>query len=112
MKNILPGMVVTGASWPEPVEIKLIEEAGKYVHIVGATRISHQHIDQLISKNEFAQLKFDQFKTSFTAEAWKVFLALETTRYHFASMYDPLIAMHTSKVDPLHTRLRLFTAMS
>ncbi|MBU4491262.1 MAG: DEAD/DEAH box helicase, partial [Euryarchaeota archaeon] len=34
-------------------------------------------------------------------EAWKVFLALETTRYRFASMYDPLIAMNTSKVDPL-----------
>jgi len=101
MINIKQGTVITGPNWPEPVEIKLIEEAGDYVHIVGATKNSRQHIDQLISKEEFAKFKLDQFRASFTEEAWKVFLALETTRYRFASMYDPLIAMNTSKVDPL-----------
>src|SRR5947209_14960465 len=29
------------------------------------------------------------------------FLALEAKRYRFASLYDPLLAMNTSKVDPL-----------
>ncbi|MQY79007.1 MAG: DUF3883 domain-containing protein, partial [Bacteroidetes bacterium] len=66
-----------------------------------ATKNSRQHIDQLISKEEFSQFEIDQFQTNFTEESWKVFLALETTRYRFASMYDPLIAMNTSKIDPL-----------
>lgn len=101
MDNIRKGTIIKGPNWPEPVEIKLIEEAGDYVHIVGATKSTHQHIDQLISKEEFAKFKLDQFKANFSEEAWKVFLALETTRYRFASMYDPLIAMNTSKVDPL-----------
>jgi len=99
--NIKQGTIIKGPNWPEPVEIKLIEEAGDYVHIVGATKNSRQHIDQLISKEEFSQFESDQFQTNFTEESWKVFLALETTRYRFASMYDPLIAMNTSKIDPL-----------
>ena len=31
----------------------------------------------------------------------RFFSALETRRYRFASLYDPLLAMNTSKVDPL-----------
>ncbi len=101
MDNFQKGMIIKGPNWPEPVEIKLVEEAGDYVHIVGATKNSRQHIDQLISKEEFAQFKLDEFTANFGEEAWKVFLALENTRYRFASMYDPLIAMNASKVDPL-----------
>ncbi len=101
MHNFRQGAIITGPNWPEPVEITLIEEAGDYVHIVGATRNSRQHIDQLISQAEFAQFKPGQLTANFSAEAWKVFLALENTRYRFASMYDPLIAMNASKVDPL-----------
>ena len=101
MDNFQKGTIIKGPNWPEPVEIKLIEDAGDYVHIVGATKNSRQHIDQLISKEEFAHFKLDQFTANFGEEAWKVFLALENTRYRFASMYDPLIAMNASKIDPL-----------
>ena len=100
-EKFLQGTIIRGANWPEPVDIKLLEEAGGYVHIVGATKHSRQHIDQLLSKEEFAQLQPDRVQTDFSAEAWKVFLALEALRYRFASMYDPLIAVNASKVDPL-----------
>lgn len=93
--------IISGPYWPEPVEIKLIEESGDYVHIVGSTKNSRQYVDQLISKEEFSRFKLDEFRANFGEEAWKVFLALETIRYRFASMYDPLIAMNASKVDPL-----------
>ncbi|KAA3661815.1 MAG: helicase, partial [Calditrichaeota bacterium] len=101
MENLQKGAIIKGPHWPEPIEIKFVEDAGDYVQIVGSTKNSRQHIDQLISKEEFALFKLDQFKANFGEEAWKVFLALETTRYRFASMYDPLIAMNASKVDPL-----------
>jgi SNF2 family DNA or RNA helicase len=100
-KPIQPGTIIQGPQWPEPVEIKLIEEAGDYVHIVGATVRTRQHIDQIIPKIEFDNLEIARPEATFSEEPWKVFLALETIRYRFASMYDPLLAMNTSKVDPL-----------
>lgn len=101
MKDIRSGSIIKGSYWPEPVEIKLIEEVGEYVHIVGATTLSRKHIDQIIPYEEFSKFAIEGMESTFFEEPWKVFLALETTRYRFASMYDPLLAMNTSKVDPL-----------
>ena len=99
--NIKPGTILKGPNWPEPVEIKFIEENGAYIHIVGSTAFSNNHIDQLISKNELSNYYIQASEKYFTNEPWKVFLSLETIRYRFASLYDPLLAMNTSKVDPL-----------
>src|SRR3990172_13126561 len=101
MASIRHGSVVSGPNWPEPVEIKLIEEKGGYIHIVGATTISRTHIDQIIPAAEFQKFVIEEKITHFSEEPWKVFLGLEAIRYRFASMYDPLLAMNTSKVDPL-----------
>lgn len=101
MITIKQGSIITGSNWPEPVVVKLVEEVGDFIHIVGATNISGGHIDQLIPKEEFQKIIIDDTKASFSEEAWKVFLSLEAMRYRFASMYDPLLAMNTSKVDPL-----------
>jgi len=99
--ELRPGIVVTGSKWPEPVEIKKVENDGLYIHIVGATTVTGQHIDQLIPAEEFANVSVSVVKTDFSTEPWKIFLALETKRYRFASLYDPLLAMNASKVDPL-----------
>ncbi len=101
MEGIRPGTILKGSNWPEPVEIKLFEDFGDYVHIVGATTLSGTHIDQIIPRNEFPVPPPDPEVNLFTEEPWKVFLALEARRYRFASIYDPLLAMNTSKVDPL-----------
>ena len=101
MDRIKPGSIIRGPYWPEPVEIKLVEEAGDYIHIIGATTISRNHVDQIIPRDEFLRLSTEGEGPLFSQEPWKVFLALETTRYRFASLYDPLLAMNTSKVDPL-----------
>jgi len=101
MDNIKPGSIIKGSYWPEPVEIKFIEDDGEYIHIVGATTLSRGHIDQIISRDEFSKFLIQGMKSDFSEDPWKVFLAIETTRYRFASMYDPLLAMNTSRVDPL-----------
>jgi len=100
-EKLKAGCIVKGHFWPEPVEIKLLEEAGEYVHIVGATTISGKHIDQIIPRDEFHKLSVQSEGSLFSEEPWKTFLTLETIRYRFASLYDPLLAMNTSKVDPL-----------
>jgi len=101
MTAIKPGTIIEGPAWPEPVEINLIVEVDDYIHIVGATTRSRNHIDQLIHRKEFERLTIAKSAPTFSVDPWKIFLALETRRYRYASEYDPLLAINTSKVDPL-----------
>ncbi|MCX5850421.1 MAG: SNF2-related protein [Deltaproteobacteria bacterium] len=101
MENIKTGTIIRGPQWPEPVEIKFIEHLDGDVHIVGATIISKIHIDQIIPIEEFSKVSIQRSDALFKEEPSEVFLALEAMRYRFASIYDPLLAMNTSKVDPL-----------
>ena len=95
------GITITGPKWPEAVQIKKVETSGKYVHLVGSTILSGAHIDQIIPISELVDVSIRTISTDFKSDAWKVFLALEAKRYRFASLYDPLLAMNASKVDPL-----------
>ena len=100
-QELRPGIIIAGTKWPEPVEIKKVDYTGDYVHIVGATTLSSHHIDQLIPCEELSDITIKTIDTNFQSEAWKVFLALEAKRYRYASLYDPLLAVNASKVDPL-----------
>jgi hypothetical protein len=93
--------IIEGPLWPEPVEIKFIENAGGYIHIVGITTLSRASVDQLVSIEEISKFSCISTNIKFPEEPWKVFLALESTRYRYASLYDPLLTMNTSKIDPL-----------
>jgi SNF2 family DNA or RNA helicase len=101
ISDLKSGITIVGPKWPEPVNIKKIETPGSYVRIVGSTTLSNEHIDQIIPKSDLTNIDIQTILTDFKSKAWKVFLALETKRYRFASLYDPLLAMNTSKVDPL-----------
>lgn len=101
IEELKPGLIVTGPKWPEPIEIKKVENTGEYIHIVGSTTGTKQHVDQLIPVAEFSQVSVSVVETDFRSEPLKTFLAIETKRYRYASLYDPLLAMNASKVDPL-----------
>lgn len=95
------GMLIEGPKWPEPVEVKKVEDLAVGVRIVGAQVPSGLPIDAILSQDELANIGLRKIDCDFSSEPWKVFLALETIRYRFAFLYDPLLAMSTSKVDPL-----------
>jgi superfamily II DNA or RNA helicase len=99
--ELTSGCIIKGPNWPEPVEISHVEEAGGYIRILGATTISRLPVDHIISQEELSEISLVEIGTDFSEKPLDVFLALETLRYRFASMYDPLLAVHTSKVDPL-----------
>jgi SNF2 family DNA or RNA helicase len=99
--NISPRSIIQGASWPEPVEVSQVEDLGDYVRIVGVMTKSRAHVDQVLPKSEVEQIASGEIKPLFSASPRSFFLALEAHRYRFASLYDPLLAMNTSKVDPL-----------
>jgi SNF2 family DNA or RNA helicase len=96
-----PGVIITGPKWPEPIEIKRVENFDSYLRIIGATIESGQHMDQILNIEEISDFQISNVEVNFNTEPWKAFLALETKRYRFASLYDPLLAMNASKVDPL-----------
>lgn len=93
--------IIKGPFWPEPVEVKKIEHIGEYVHIIGVTVYSKTHIDQLLPKEDFDELEVEGFLMDFSAPADETFLFLEGMRYKFASLFDPLLAVNVSKIDPL-----------
>ncbi|MDI6786415.1 MAG: helicase-related protein [bacterium] len=101
IKDLKKGSIIKGSNWPEPIEIKFIEEDRDYIHIIGATITSKKYFEQIIPGEEFSKFSILGSGATFSEEPWKIFLAIETTRYRFASMYDPLLAMNTSKIDPL-----------
>ena len=98
--DIKPGAILRGPQWPEPVEINYSEDIGEYVRIVGVTINSREHIDRLIKKSDLSVIEGEK-STPFGAQPRSVFLSLEAKRYRFASLYDPLLAMNTCKIDPL-----------
>lgn len=111
---IKEGAILEGPYWPEPIEVKKIEEIGNYVHIIGATINSNEMIDQLLSNEQYSSInigedenneKTGEIVLDFSAPASEVFLSLEAQRYKFASLFDPFLAMNTSKIDPLPFQL-------
>jgi len=96
------GDIVTGSRWNEPLKIDMVEPIGTtYVRIVGALLQSRRHIDQMLPIAEAAALRPMRIQRPFHAPPRDLFLALEAKRYRYASLYDPLLAMNISKVDPL-----------
>ena len=71
---IKPGTIIRGPNWPEPVEIKQIEEMDTYFRIIGSTTLSNRHVDQIIAREELEILKEEELY--FCEEPRKVFLAL------------------------------------
>ncbi len=110
---IKEGSILEGPYWPEPIEVKIIEDFGEHIHIIGSTINSNDTVDHLLTKEEFTNLNDNMGGTGsgreilldFSAPASEVFLSLEAQKYKFASMFDPFLAMNTSKIDPLPFQL-------
>ena len=99
--DLKPGIVVVGPMWPEPIAVKFVDARESYVRLVASTVPSNAHVDQMIPHADLARVSIQSVPTDFSSDAREVFLALEAKRYRLASLYDPLLAMNASKVDPL-----------
>ena len=95
------GAVIEGSKWPEPVEVKRVDMLDGGARVIGSLTRSCIQVDAILSSEEIAQIDLQKIECDFSGDPEKVFLALETIRYRFASTYDPLLAMSASKVDLL-----------
>ncbi|MHA1343360.1 MAG: DEAD/DEAH box helicase, partial [Promethearchaeota archaeon] len=101
INDLRTGIIIKANNWKEPIEVKKVEEMGTYVRIIGSTIESRSHIDQIISIEEIDSLVIDKVESKFDSPCVNVFLAFEAKRFKYASLYDPLLAINISKVDPL-----------
>ncbi len=99
--EIKENSIAEGPFWPEPVEVKKVEDLGDELHIIGTTLNSRQYVEQLLPKFELNKIKEFSFSLDFSAPGEDVFLAIEGERFRFASLFDPLLAVNVSKIDPL-----------
>lgn len=102
---IKEGAILEGPLWPEPIEIKMVKEEGNRTHIIAATIYSNKLIDQLLTEDEIRKISYLELIMDFSAPGSEVFLSFEALRYRYASLFDPFLAMSTSKIDPLPFQL-------
>jgi SNF2 family DNA or RNA helicase len=95
------GTIIEGDFWPEPVEVKSVEKVEDGYRIVGSTINSRQHIDDFIASSDLPKIKTKEFLLCFTQPGSEALLALEALRFRYASLFDPLLAVNVSKVEPL-----------
>lgn len=93
--------VINGPFWDEPVKVNKINEVNGYVQIIGSTIYSKKHIDQLIKRDELSKVEIIKDEVDLSTPSENAFLVIEATRFKYASLFDPLLAMNVSKIDPL-----------
>ncbi|MCX7766583.1 MAG: helicase-related protein, partial [Candidatus Sumerlaeia bacterium] len=101
MMKLKEGSIIKGPYWPEPVQVKKIKEVGKHLQIMGVAIYSNEHIDQLLTEADLQKIEIIDSVLDFSSDATSIFLTLESIRFKYASLFDPLLAMNVSKIDPL-----------
>ncbi|HPC76857.1 MAG TPA: helicase-related protein, partial [bacterium] len=93
--------IIRGPFWNEPVKVDKVNEIAGYLQIIGSTIHSNEHVDRLIEKDELSKIEVLKDEIDFSAYTENTFLGIEAIRFNYASLFDPLLAMNVSKIDPL-----------
>lgn len=99
--EITAGTTIRGPQWPEPVLVVSAGMIGEYFNIRGWMTHSKYVVDAMVPIMDLDGIQSIHSSPDMSGDPTKVFLAIEAIRYRFASMYDPLLAIHSSRVDPL-----------
>ncbi len=99
----VPGSVIESPSFPEPVEIIRLEPiSAGYWQLQARGRDSNQSYQRVVSDADLQQMQLTPAPTlDFRADPEAFFLALEAHRLHYAYLFDPLLAVNVSQIDPL-----------
>ncbi|OYT64297.1 helicase [Candidatus Bathyarchaeota archaeon ex4484_205] len=99
--EIREGSLIEGPLWNEPVRVEKVERIGRFLRIVGVTSNTRVPVDQILTEDQFSLIRPVEDRLDFSSPGEEVFLSLEAIRFRCASLFDPLLAMNTSKIDPL-----------
>ncbi len=99
------GQKIKSPLWDGLAEILEFEEINSNFFKIKVVKLnSNEFGEYIFSKDDIDKIEIVLDKTekiNFSAKASDVFLAIESIRFKFASIFDPLLAMNISKIDPL-----------
>jgi len=96
------GIEVKGPFWSEPVKAVKFEEIGRErFRLMGFTTKSQNFVNIILSKDDIRLITVVDTTIDFSSNPENTFYFLEAIRFKNASLFDPLLAMNVSKVDPL-----------
>lgn len=98
---IREGSIIKGPFWREPVKVEKTEELGNYIRVVGVTIHSKDYVNQLLRRDDLRNLQIIEKTIDLSSDPQETFFVIEATRFKYASLFDPLLAMNVSKIDPL-----------
>ncbi|MCS7301716.1 MAG: DEAD/DEAH box helicase [Fimbriimonadales bacterium] len=98
-----PGSIIESAHFPEPVELIRLEPLGAGYWQLDArgcnTRTAYQ---QIVSEDDLQQMRIaSPPQRDFRGDPEAFFLGVEAHRLHYAYLFDPLLAVNVSQIDPL-----------
>jgi SNF2 family DNA or RNA helicase len=105
-EKIKRGAIIEGPFWPDPIEIIEIEELEtnqeNFKIKIGYKNTRTSIFDtQILDKEDLKKIEIKFSELDFSAKASDIFLAIESIRLKYASLFDPFLALNTSKIDPL-----------
>ena len=114
LEDITPGLFLEGIAPDHPVRVVASEYAGPDSRSIVFRRTDNSIGDRLISREDEANIKLADVSRpwSFEAKGEDFILAAEAHRIDLAYLFDPMMAVHTSNVDPLpHQITAVYEAM-
>ena len=103
--DLKPGAVVTGAIFPEPVQVITVELLGDSVRLIGKGLNSGQVHEPVLSADQVTMLEVTPEMEPFDGDAGKFRLGIEALRLALAYEYDPYFSLSIARVDPLPHQL-------
>ncbi|MGC8734644.1 MAG: helicase-related protein [bacterium] len=95
------GDIIKGSLFKEPVKIEKIQNLDFGIHIIGYTINSKQYIDKILDDQDLKKIQVIKDIIDFSFNPELAFLVIEANRFRYAALFDPLLAVNVSKIDPL-----------
>jgi len=100
-----PGSTVTGALFPEPVQVIVCTPLGASVKLVGKGLNSGRVYEPILDASQLAALVVSPDQPPFDTDAAQFRLGIEALRLGLAYEYDPYFSLSIARVDPLPHQL-------
>jgi SNF2 family DNA or RNA helicase len=105
-EKIKRGAIIEGPFWSDPIEVIEVEELEtnqeNFKIKIGYKNTRTSIFDtQILDKEDLKKIEIKVSELDFSTKASDVFLAIESIRLKYASLFDPFLALNTSKIDPL-----------
>ncbi|CAB3287667.1 protein of unknown function [Methanocaldococcus lauensis] len=99
--KIQPGCILKSPKLKEPFIVEMVNNVDDTIKIIGYY-INSRELDYFIlTPEEFKDIEIILNPLDFKGNPEGVMLAIESLRYQFASLYDPILAVSVSKISPL-----------